>query len=261
MFTYVKKLWNYIFNPTPKLKRLENLEDIQSEVDFLAGRNSKIKEFLKVVRISFEFIRAFKTFHFLPPCITIFGSARFKENHPYYKLTQNVAYSLSKLGFAIITGGGPGLMEAANRGAKEAQGLSVGASIILPFENKPNPYLDKVFQFYYFFVRKVILVKYSFAYIIVPGGFGTMDEMFEALTLIQTGKLYNFPVILVGKDYWSGLLDWIKNTLLKNGAISEKDFNLIYLTDDPKEVEEIVLKYAKKLKILNESENVSMKTI
>ncbi|NBX93378.1 MAG: TIGR00730 family Rossman fold protein [Proteobacteria bacterium] len=204
------------------------------EANFLAGAHSRFNEALRVLRISLEFIKGFRAFHFIGPSVTVFGSARFPEGHPYYELARKTSKILAEGGFNIITGGGPGIMEAASRGGLEGKQLSVGANIILPHEQAPNRYLSKVVTFYYFFVRKVILVKYSIAFVVLPGGFGTLDEFFEALTLIQTGKLYHFPVVLMGSDYWKGLTDWMKNTLLTQGAISQEDLTYLTITDDPK---------------------------
>ena len=233
---------------TKKNIRLKRLADIATEESqFLTGRYSRLNELMRVFRIALELIRGFRTFHFLPPAVTFFGSARFPENHRYYELARNVASLMPPLGVAVITGGGPGIMEAANRGAMEAGGTSVGAPILLPSEEAPNPYLSKYISFKYFFVRKVILVKYSIAYVVFPGGFGTLDELSEALTLIQTGKLYDFPVILVGRDYWRGLTDWIEGTLLKQGTISQEDLKFFTVTDDPAEVVRLVREVAIKL--------------
>ncbi len=238
-----------LLKPTVRVKRVEDISTLQGEAEFLAGRHSRRKEFIRILRIAFEFIRAFRKFHFLPAAVTVFGSARFKEDHRYYDLARKLGQKIAIEGLTVITGGGPGIMEAANRGAKEAGGLSVGANIMLPMEQSPNPYLDKVVYFYYFFVRKVILVKYSYAFIIFPGGFGTLDELSEALTLIQTGKLYNFPVILIGKDYWKGLTDWIDNTLIPNKTINEEDLKYFHVTDDLDLAVQLILEQTKKLKI------------
>jgi uncharacterized protein (TIGR00730 family) len=224
-------------HPQPRIRRIAQLRsEVQGEVDFLAGRHSPLSETLKLFRIMIEFIRGFRALHGEGPAVTIFGSARFKEGHPYYELAREMGKALAKEGFAVMTGGGPGIMEAANRGAQEAGGRSIGCNIMLPHEQAHNRYLDKVVTFYYFFVRKVMMVKYSYAYLILPGGFGTLDEMFEALTLIQTGKLYDFPVILMGSDYWKDFYDWIKDTLVKQGAVSEVDLQFIQISDDPEEV-------------------------
>jgi uncharacterized protein (TIGR00730 family) len=219
------------------------------EAQFLSGKHSRLYEFMRVVRIALEFIRGFQKLHFIGPVITVFGSARFKEGHPHYEMTRRVGGVLAKEGFVVMTGGGPGLMEAANRGAKEAGGYSVGCNIILPFEQHINPYVDLSVDFYYFFVRKVMLVKYSYAFVIMPGGLGTLDEMSEALTLIQTGKLYDFPVVLVGTDYWKGLTDWISNTLVPAGAISPGDLKYFEVTDDPERVAEIARTIGKRLRL------------
>lgn len=228
------KLLRKILKPIPfKLKKFPYIES--GEGKFLSGRYSRVREFYLVVKIAIEFIKGFRAFHFLGPGVTFFGSARFQEGHPYYELARKTAEVFSKTGFVIITGGGPGIMEAANRGAFENGGPTVGANIRLPMEQKPNPYLDKFVTFRYFFVRKVILVKYSMAFIVLPGGYGTMDEFFEALTLIQTGKLYKFPVILMGKDYWAPCVDWLKNTMVANGTISQEDMDFFFVTDDPEQ--------------------------
>lgn len=234
------------FNPIQRVRRIAS---IPSEAQFLAGRHTRIYEFLRVIRIALEFIRGFQALHFVPPCITVFGSARFKEGNPYYELTRKVGAKIAQEGFAVVTGGGPGIMEAANRGAKDVGGYSVGCNIILPHEQVHNPYLDKVVSFYYFFVRKVMLVKYSYAFVIMPGGFGTLDEFTEALTLIQTGKLYDFPIILMGRDYWNDFFGWVRNTLVNSGAINPQDLNYIHTTDDPEEVARILKKLARNLNL------------
>ncbi|MEM9777040.1 MAG: TIGR00730 family Rossman fold protein [Chloroflexota bacterium] len=191
----------------------------------------------RVFRIMGEFVEGFESLSDLPPAVTIFGSARDRagDGKGWYEKTTEVARHLGEAGFAVITGGGPGLMEAANKGAHEAGALSIGLNIELPFEQHINPYVDRSIDFNYFFTRKVMLVKYAKAFVVMPGGFGTMDELFEALTLVQTGKIRNFPIILFGKDYWGGLLDWLRNTMLENGKISDKDLDLILLTDSAKD--------------------------
>lgn len=209
------------------------------EAKFLAGRSSRLREAMQVLRVALEFIRGFRVLHFIGPTVTVFGSARFKEDHPYYEIVRKLGRRLAEEGFTVMTGGGPGLMEAANRGAKEGGGLSVGCNIQLEHEQIPNPFLDKMVNFHYFFVRKVMLVKYSYAYFITPGGFGTLDEMMEALTLIQTGKIYDFPVIVIGTDYWKGLIEWIKDSPEHEGALKLEEVGSLMITDD---VEEAVQK-------------------
>src|SRR5579859_5643378 len=195
----------------------------------------------RVFRIMSEFVEGFDALAHIPPSVAIFGSARTKEDDPSYKAAIETAHLLSKAGFGIVTGGGPGIMEAANKGAQEGGNCSVGCNIELPFEQGSNPYLDISLDFSYFFVRKTMFVKYAEAFIIFPGGFGTMDELFEALTLIQTKKVSHFPVILYDSAYWKGLLDWIRSTMLKNGAINEDDIALLHLCDDPQEICRIVV--------------------
>jgi uncharacterized protein (TIGR00730 family) len=203
------------------------------EFQFLEGPRRRWEEAARVVRIGMEFIRGFRTLHFVGPCVTFFGSARFDEQHRYYALARDLAARISRLGFTIMTGGGPGIMEAANRGAREAGGPSVGCNIQLPHEQQPNRYVDRFVEFRYFFVRKVMLVKYSYAFVVLPGGFGTLDELFEALTLIQTGKIRNFRVVLMGVDYWRPLLDFIRGGMLAARTIGQADVDLILPTDDP----------------------------
>lgn len=202
---------------------------------FLEGPRSRGFELGRAFRIFRELIHGFRALHFVGPCITVFGSARFRPDHPYYTLTREIGARIARAGFTVMTGGGPGLMEAANRGAKEAGGISVGCNIVLPKEQKPNPYLDKFVEFRYFFVRKMMLVKYSYGFVAVPGGFGTMDELFEVATLIQTGKIKNFPVVLLGVDYWSPLVSFLRQSLLANAAISAADLDDLVVTDSPSE--------------------------
>jgi uncharacterized protein (TIGR00730 family) len=189
-----------------------------------------------------EFVEGFDELATLTRGISIFGSARTRPEDPDYKAAQETAALLAREGFAVITGGGPGIMEAANRGAFEAGGLSIGCNIELPFEQRPNPYQTRGLKFKYFFVRKMMFVKYSLGFIIFPGGFGTLDELFEALTLIQTRKIRNFPVVLYGSSYWSGLLNWMRESALVQGKISDNDLRLFHVTDSPAEVVEIVTK-------------------
>ncbi|MEO5969671.1 MAG: TIGR00730 family Rossman fold protein [Bdellovibrionia bacterium] len=236
-------LWKGLVYPVPRVKRLSQLdEDSSGEALYLAGRNSRYKELIRLLRISIEFFRGMFSLNKVGPSITVFGSARFKQDHPFYQLGIQIGKALAKEGFTVITGGGPGIMEAANRGAKEAGGYSIGCNIRLPHEQGPNPYLDRVVTFYYFFVRKVMLVKYSYAFVILPGGFGTLDEMMEAITLIQTGKLHDFPVILMGVDYWKGFMSWMQDVLVKNGTIEARDLKFLHLTDDSEEAIRIILK-------------------
>jgi uncharacterized protein (TIGR00730 family) len=203
----------------------------RDEKRFLEGPRKRWEEFKRVWRIAAEFIRGFRALHFVGPCVTVFGSARFKEDDPYYQLAREVGKGIARIGMTTMTGGGPGIMEAANRGAKEAGGTSIGCNIILPHEQKPNPYLDRFVEFRYFFVRKVMLLKYSFAFVVLPGGFGTLDELTEALTLIQTKKIDNFPVVLMGADFWRPMMDFFEVRLLARGTISPEDLRLLYITD------------------------------
>src|SRR6186997_374281 len=195
----------------------------------------------RVFRIMGEFVVGFDELATLTRGISIFGSARSKPNDEDYKAAQETAALLSREGFAVITGGGPGIMEAANRGAFEAGGLSIGCNIELPFEQSANAYLTRSLTFKYFFVRKMMFVKYSLGFVIFPGGFGTLDELFEALTLIQTKKIRNFPVVLFGSDYWQGLLDWIRDWALKEGKVTEEDLRRLHVTDSPAEVVQIII--------------------
>src|SRR5687767_4189452 len=196
----------------------------------------------RVLRIMGEFVEGFETLASLGPAVTIFGSARVKPDSEYYELAERTAALLAEQGFAVITGGGPGVTEAANKGALEAGGMSVGCNIELPFEQRPNAYQTKSLTFKYFFVRKMMFVKYSLGFIIFPGGYGTFDELFEALTLIQTRKIRNFPIILFGASYWTGMLNWLHDTVMAEGKISKIDFHMIHLTDSPAEVVEIVVR-------------------
>src|SRR5271169_2377115 len=196
----------------------------------------------RVFRIMAELVEGFEALNNIGPAVTIFGSARLQPGSPYYNKCLRVSENLAKDGFAVISGGGPGIMEAANRGAQNADGTSVGLNIELPSEQEPNSYLDVKVEFRYFFVRKLMFVKYAVAYVIFPGGLGTLDELFEALTLIQTKKIRSFPVVLVGKDYWDGLINWLSNTVLQSGAISHEDLDLMHIVDEPEEVCAIINK-------------------
>ncbi|MBN1635767.1 MAG: TIGR00730 family Rossman fold protein [Deltaproteobacteria bacterium] len=198
------------------------------------------QESWRVFRIMAEFVEGIETLSALPPAVTIFGSARAKPGDTYYTMASKLSARLAQEGFAVITGGGPGIMEAANKGAFESGGTSVGINIELPFEQKPNPYTNVHLNFRYFFIRKVMFLKYAIGYVILPGGFGTMDELFESLTLIQTDKMKPFPVILMGSDYWGGLLSWIENTMLANHMIEQNDISIFTLTDSIDEVVSII---------------------
>ncbi len=233
----------------------------KEEIDFLEGPQSRWKNLLFTFKVFKEFIQGFRTFHFIGPCVTVFGSARFPEDHKYYKVTRELSGEIAKLGFTILTGGGPGIMEAANRGAKDVGGKSVGCNIILPFEQQPNPYLDKWVDMDLFFVRKTMLIKYSYAFVVMPGGFGTLDEFFEALTLIQTHKIKKFPIILFCKDFHKKLMDYIY-MLNDEATISPEDIDLIFYTDSvvdavnfikENSITQFDLKYPKPSKLLFES--------
>ena len=205
-------------------------EQLKSEIKFLEGPQSRWEEFKFVVKVLFEFIKGFRALHFAGPCVTVFGSARFKDGHPYYEITEELSGKIAQLGFTIMTGGGPGIMEAANKGAKAVGGRSVGCNIVLPMEQKPNPYLDKWVSIRYFFIRKTLLLKYSYAFVVMPGGFGTLDEYFEALTLIQTKKISEFPIVIFDTVFHKELLEHIE--LMKAKAtISATDTQLFLVTD------------------------------
>ena len=209
----------------------------------LEGPHSRRKDLWLVLRTLRDFIAGFRTLHFVGPCVTVFGSARYAESHPYYSLGREVGKALAGLGFTVMTGGGPGLMEAANRGAREAGGRSVGCNIELPQEQLPNAYLDRSVTCRYFFVRKVLLFKYSYAFVALPGGFGTLDELMEALTLIQTGKIANFPVVLVGTAYWRPFEQLLAH-LAAAGTVDPADLRLLLVTDDVGEVAHHIERHA-----------------
>lgn len=228
------------------------------EIEFLQGPHSRLKEFLFLLKVIKEFIKGFRKLHFAGPCVTIFGSARFNEDHQYYQLARDTGGAVAKLGFTVMTGGGPGIMEAANRGAKEVGGRSVGCNIILPFEQEPNIYLDKWVNIRYFFVRKVLLSKYSYAYVILPGGIGTMDEFFEALTLIQTRKMEQFPIVIMGKEYYKDMIDHLENMVEKK-TIGKKDMELFLITDSVDEAVEHIRKNT--IKTFGLSKKKAMKPI
>ncbi len=197
----------------------------------------------RVFRIMSEFVEGFEILSELGQAVSFFGSSRMKPNNKYYKLTEKIAYLLAKEGYAIITGSGPGVMEAANKGAKRAGGHSVGLNIQIPMEQKPNKYVDTLLDFRYFFVRKVMFVKYAKAFVIMPGGYGTLDEFTEAINLIQTERIPKFPVVLFGSEYWKGMLDWFRDTVLENGNISKEELHIFKVTDSPKEVVSIIKKF------------------
>lgn len=219
----------------PFLARVED-----AEKKFLRGKLARHEELESAVRFFLEFLRGFESLDFEGPCVTVFGSARFSEGHPHYELARALGRRLAESGYVVMTGGGPGIMEAANRGAKEGGGLSLGCNIKLPMEQKPNPYLDDFVELEYFFIRKVILVKYSCAFAVLPGGFGTLDEAFEVLTLIQTGKLENFPVVSMGGDFWGHLRTFLENSLVAEATIDLEDLDLIHGTDDVEEALRII---------------------
>jgi len=212
------------------MKPEEHLIPPKSHV-YLDGPKSRGFELSFAFRVFWQFIRGFRNLHFIGPCITVFGSARFKEDHKFYIAAREFGKRISGLGFVTMTGGGPGIMEAANRGAFENGGISVGCNIQLSFEQKPNPYMNRSITFEHFFVRKVLLVKYSYAFVILPGGFGTMDEFFETLTLIQTKTITQFPIVLFGKEYYKELWDVLEH-MANNGSIAKEDLSLVLLTDD-----------------------------
>ncbi len=201
-----------------------------------------------IFKVMSEFVEGFEKLAKIGPCVTIFGSARVKPSHPYYKMAEEIAFELVQDGYGVITGGGPGIMEAGNKGARRAKGKSVGLNIYLPHEQKGNPFIDpdKLITFDYFFVRKVMFMKYSQGFIVMPGGFGTLDELSEALTLIQTKKIGRFPIVMVGKKFWGGMMDWIKKTLVSDGMIHEDDLDLVNLVDTPEEAVKVINEFYSK---------------
>ncbi len=229
---------------TPKAAQIiEGDASTTEDEKFLKSRPSP--DFLqtdpwRALRILGEFVEGFDAMAKVGPAITVFGSARTRPDDPVYELARGIGYRLAQAGYAVITGGGPGAMEAANRGCREGGGLSVGCNIELPHEQGLNAYVDLGVEFRYFFARKVMFVKYADGFVILPGGLGTLDELFESLTLIQTGKVRHFPVVLVGRAYWTGLIDWMRGTMIAQGTISENDLNLFQVTDDLDEVIEII---------------------
>jgi len=216
--------------------------EMSDEKQYLVDALS-VEESWRIFRIMAEFVDAIETLSELHQAVTIFGSARVKPGDLWYEKARLLAHQLARKGFSVITGGGPGIMEAANRGAVEGGGKSVGLNIRLPYEQKPNPYANISLDFKYFFIRKVMFVKYAMAYVILPGGFGTMDECFEALTLIQTKRIKPFPVILMGSDYWKGLLDWLKGSMLPQSMISEEDLDFLHIVDEPEDAVRHIQKF------------------
>ncbi|MBX3163365.1 MAG: TIGR00730 family Rossman fold protein [Bacteroidetes bacterium] len=214
----------------------------KEERKFFKGARSRLAELKYTLGVIAQFVKGFRALHFLGSTVTVFGSARFREGNEYYELSRKVSYELAKRGFAIMTGGGPGIMEAANRGAKEAGGVSVGCNIVLPHEQKENPYLDRFVNIDYFFVRKELLRKYSFAFVILPGGFGTLDEFFETVTLVQTLKIDKMPIVVMGVEYHTNIKEHIE-IMRTSGAISDEDIDLILFSDNPDEVIEHITKY------------------
>ncbi len=208
---------------------------VAEERIFLEGPKTRRFELFRALRIFGECIHGFRRFHKVGPCITVFGSARVRQETPYYELARRIGSSVARLGMTVMTGGGPGIMEAANRGAKEAGGRSIGCNVVLPREQLPNPYLDQWIDFRYFFVRKLMLVKYSYAFVVFPGGFGTLDEVFETLTLVQTGKINDFPVIIMGTAYWRPLYAFLRESVLRHNMIDPPDLDRFLLTDSPEE--------------------------
>lgn len=221
---------------TPQQRARMSRDEVQT------WQNRHVQDMWRVFRIMSEFVEGFETMASVGPCVSVFGSARTPEDHEYYEMGVTVGRLLVERGFGVITGGGPGIMEAANRGAREGGGASIGLNIVIPHEQESNPYVDRdrLVNFNFFFVRKVMFVKYAQGFIVLPGGFGTMDEFFESLTLIQTGKSTRFPVVLMGTSYWAGLVDWLRDQVLGSGNISAGDPDLFHLTDDPAEAVDIV---------------------
>ena len=221
-------------------RRWGKVAAVPDEIRLLEGPQKRGNELARIFRITAELVKGFRALHFVGPCVSVFGSARFDNTHSYYELAREIGRELGRAGFTVMTGGGPGIMEAANRGAREAGVRSIGCNITLPMEQKPNAYLDKWLEFRYFFVRKLMLVKYSYAFIALPGGFGTLDEMFETATLIQTGKISNFPLVLVGRDFWRPLVDFMREGMLERGTIAPGDVERFHITDSARDAVEHV---------------------
>ncbi len=225
---------------TDQIGRWPNASRSHADELLLSGRRAGRSELWSALGIFAEFLHGFRKLQGLGPCVTVFGSARFEEEHRYYKLAAEIGERIARAGFTVMTGGGPGIMEAANRGARRGRGRSVGCNIKLPMEQQPNPYLDTFVEFDHFFVRKVMLVKYSHAFVVMPGGFGTLDEIFETVTLIQTGKMKSFPIVAVGSDYWKHLRTFILQTMVGEATISPGDLDLVTVTDSPEEAVELI---------------------
>ncbi|MEK0422209.1 MAG: hypothetical protein RLZ95_119 [Bacteroidota bacterium] len=226
-------------------KKLKPIIPASNKSFHLDGPKPRINELFFAFEIFIQFIKGFRTLHFIGPCITVFGSARFNSDHPYYKKSEEVGKRIAQLGFTTMTGGGPGVMEAANKGAFEAGGKSVGCNIKLPFEQNPNPYTNVSITFNYFFIRKVLLVKYSYAFIIMPGGFGTLDEFFETLTLAQTKVINDFPIVVMGRQYYQPFHHWIEH-MIQEGTISQEDRKFMLFTDSVDEAMDHISKYVTK---------------
>lgn len=248
-----------MFYPPP-LPSMPNAKHTPQETPFHADKKmspqeqyewqaAKIKDTWRVFRIMGEFVEGFERLSACGPSVSVFGSARTKPGTPYYELGVEVGKKLVEHGYAVITGGGPGIMEAANKGAQEAGGVSIGLNIVLPHEQRANPYVDPdgIINFDFFFARKTMFVKYAQGFIVLPGGFGTMDELFESLTLIQTGKTTRFPVILMGRAFWAGLIDWLREKMLIEGNISDPDLDLFHITDDPDEAVRLIEAFSKEV--------------
>ncbi len=222
---------------------LRLMQQRHNDVGFFSGKRDRADELESAIRVFLEFLHGYESLEVDRPCVTIFGSARFMPDHPYYRLAEELGGCLARAGYAVMTGGGPGIMEAANRGAYEAGGLSIGCSVNLDFEQGPNAYLSHYVEFDHFFVRKAMMVKYSCAFVVMPGGFGTLDEVFETLTLIQTGKIRNFPVIAVGSAFWSELQDFMQRSLIPEGTISPEEMGLFTVTDELEEAMSIIRRH------------------
>jgi hypothetical protein len=221
--------------PSPLLEQIEGAEKA-----FLTSRRQREADLASAVRFFLEFLKAFESFEATQPCVTVFGSSRFGEEHPYYALAREIGAALARDGYAVMTGGGSGIMEAANRGAKEAGGLSLGCNIHLPREQKPNRYLDRFIEFEHFFARKVMLVKYSSAFVVMPGGLGTLDETLEIATLMQTGKLGHFPLIAVGREFWDPFFSFLRESMVRHGTIDEDEIGVIHRAETAAEVVRLV---------------------